>query len=121
MLRMHARVSRAAASCARPSINVACTFKNHCMRKNLQVQVYKHFHVGILVIPHFHVHHLTRFDQSSRLTPCFRLERICMIFILDFKISDLSLSLSLSLFSPVSNKFIQSNMQLCINLRKSNV
>lgn len=66
-------LSRVAASCAHSSINVACTctFKSHCMRKNLQALAYKHFHVGILVIPHFHVHRITRFDQSSRLTALF--------------------------------------------------
>lgn len=67
--------SQVAASCARSSINVACTrtLKSHRMRKNFQALAYKHFHVGILVMPHFHVHYIIQFDQSSRLTACFRL------------------------------------------------
>lgn len=81
----HAESSRAAASFARSSINVACTciLKSRRTRKNLQAAAYKHFHVGILVMPRFfllffYVYRITRFDQSSRLTACFRLECNCV-------------------------------------------
>lgn len=71
---------------------------------------------GILVIPHFRVHRITRFDQSSRLTALFSIRAQPDLH--DIRSGGKIRSLTRpppSPLSPISNEFTQSDVRLCIN------
>lgn len=115
---------RVKSSQAKLSCRIMCTLfdkrrvHTHTQEPSHAKKMSKHWRInismsGILVMPHFYVHYITQFDQSSRLTAYFRLTAT--------DLHDIRLEVHRKKFAVSSFicEFIRLNIQLSIDSRIS--